>query len=160
MNPWLIVGLLIAYGASVAGVGLAAFDLGQDRQKASQAEKQALVAEAVDAAMATTASAIAGIEIKHQTIRQEIQREIRTNTVYADCRHSAGGLRSVNDALAGPGPGPAGSGELPIAADPAGRQLRGDNGNAGGSRRDVPQVPRGGAQSKQVETKAPIRSTP
>lgn len=148
MNPWLIVGLLIAYGASVATTGFVAFDLGQDRQRASQAEKQALVAEAVDAAMATTVTAIAGIEIKHQTIRQEVQREIRTNTVYADCRHSPGGLRSVNDALAGPGPGSAGSGQLPAAADPAGRQLWGDNGDAGGGSRAVPQVPRGGAQGK------------
>ena len=100
INPWLIVGLLVAWGVSIAGVGLTAFDMGQDRAKASQAEKQALVAEAVDAALATTATAIAGIEIKHQTIRQEIQREIRMNTVYADCRHSPGGLRGVNDALA------------------------------------------------------------
>ncbi len=148
INPWLIVGLLVAWGVSIAGVGLTAFDMGQDRAKASQAEKQALVAEAVDAALATAATAIAGIEIKHQTIRQEIQREIRTNTVYADCRHSPGGLRGVNDALAGAEGGSPGGGELPAAGAPAGRLIRSDNSQAGGSRGDLPQVPRGGAQGK------------
>jgi len=148
VNPWLILGLLVAWGLSVSGVGFAAFDLGQDRAKADQADKQALVAEAVDAALGVASKAIASIEIKHQTIRQEVQREIRTNTIYADCRHSPGGLRAVNDALAGPGPGPAGGGELPPAGAAAGGHIRGDNGNAGGSRGDIPQVPRGGAQGK------------
>lgn len=114
MNPWLIVAALSA----VLAAGFGGFKLGVDHETASQAREERLIGKAVEAANSASASAIAGIQVKHTTIRQELEREIRTNTFYAECKHSPVGLRSINDALAKPvGPG---SGKLP-GADAAGR---------------------------------------
>lgn len=114
MNLYLIIAGLVAVMAAGAG----GFKLGVDHEKATQVDKQALVAEAVDAANAVAAEAIAGIRVTNTTIQQEIQREIRTNTIYGDCRHTPDGLRQLNEALAPPER--AGDSKLP-GTDPAGR---------------------------------------
>lgn len=97
MNPYLIIAALVA--VMVAGAG--GFRLGVDHNKATEADKRELVAEAVDAANVAAAHAIAGIKVTNQHIYQELEREIHTNTVYADCRHGPDGLRLVNEALSG-----------------------------------------------------------
>lgn len=96
MNPWLIVAALVA----VLGAGAGGFKLGADHELAAQAREDAHVKAAVEAANTAAATAIAGIKVKNTTIHQELQREIRTNTIYAECRHSPDGLRNVNEALA------------------------------------------------------------
>lgn len=93
-------------------VGIGGFKLGVDHEAASQARDQKHITEAVDAANATAAQAIAAIKPKYTTIQNEVQREIRTNTVYADCKLPADGLRIVNQALNGGAVAPD-SGKLP-----------------------------------------------
>lgn len=114
MNPWFLVSALIA----IFVAGSAGFKLGIDHQKASEADKRELVAEAVDAANSAAAEAISQIKVTNQTIRQEVERETRTNTVYVDCRHTPAGMSGVNAALGGAEP--AGGGKLP-QTDPAKR---------------------------------------
>jgi hypothetical protein len=106
MNPYIIIVVMLA----IAGAG--GFKLGSDHEVASQAREQEHIAEAVDAATAVAAKAISELRPKYTTIRQELEREIRTETVYADCRHGASGLRLVNQAL-NAGTVPADSGKLP-----------------------------------------------
>jgi uncharacterized protein HemX len=114
MNPYLIIAALVAVLAAGAG----GFKLGAEHEIAAQAREQNHIAEAVDAATAVSAQAIAAIKPKYTTIRQELEREIRTETVYADCRHSPDGLRLLNQALNG-GAAAAGGGKLPAQAPPA-----------------------------------------
>lgn len=101
MNPYLIIAALLAVMAAGAG----GFRMGVDHEKASQLTKQELVAEAVDAANNAAATAISRIRVTNQTIRQEVERETHTNTVYVDCRHTPAGLSGVNAALSGDGGG-------------------------------------------------------
>lgn len=97
MNPLLlsiIAGLVFSGGAYLYG-----------RHEGKQAaEGEAAIAERVaeNAAKASreeAAKAIASITVKHQTIRQELEREIRTEPVYRDCAVTSSGLRSINAAL-------------------------------------------------------------
>lgn len=115
MNPYLIIAALVAVMAAGAG----GFRLGVDHEKASEADKQETVQAAVDAANQSSAKAIAGLRPIYTTIQSEVQREIQTNTVYADCRHSPDGLRLLNQALNGGAKSPSG-GELP-KVDASGR---------------------------------------
>jgi len=113
MNPYLIIAaMLVALGAGAGG-----FKLGADHQLAAQAREQNHIAEAVDAANAAAAQAIAQIKPKYTTIQNEVQREIRTNTVFADCKLPADSLRLVNQALNGGAEAP-GGGKLPGADAP------------------------------------------
>lgn len=102
MNPWLIIFSLV----SVIAAGAGGFKLGVDHELASQKREDEHVAQAVDAANAAAATAIARIKVVNQTIQNEVQREVRTNTVYSDatCAHTDNGLLSVNKALTPPGP--------------------------------------------------------
>jgi hypothetical protein len=113
MNPYLILIVI----AGFCGVSFEAFRLGVEHEKANEVEKKDLVAEAVDAANNASAAAIAAIKPKYTTINSEVQREVRTNTIYNDCHNTADGVRLLNQALSG-GAKPASDSELP-KADPA-----------------------------------------
>ena len=97
MNPY----ALLAAVCFVLGVGIGGFKLGSDHEIASQAREQKHITEAVDAATNVAAQAIANIKPKYTTIQNEVQREIRTNTVFADCKLPANSLLLVNQALNG-----------------------------------------------------------
>lgn len=110
MNVWALV---LAVAVAVAGgVG---FKLGVDHEYASQKREDAHIAEAVDAANEVAAKAISRLRPVNTTIMNEVQREIRTNTVYSnpDCSIPPDGVRLVNKALA-PRQG-ASAGQLPGA---------------------------------------------
>jgi hypothetical protein len=120
MNLYLIIAALVFYGVSVAGAGWGGFGLGVDHQKASNADRDKTMREAVDQASQKVAQAISKIKVINTTIQQEVQRETRTEPVYIDCRHTPDGLRLINAALTGARPDPSGGGKLP-SVDPAGR---------------------------------------
>lgn len=109
MNPYLIIAALV----SVFSAGAGGFRLGVDHQKASQIDKAETVAAAVEAASQSAAQAIAALKVKSTTIKSELQYEVRTNTVYADCKLTPGGLQLANQALAPTGAFTIGSGKLP-----------------------------------------------
>lgn len=54
-----------------------------------------------DAALKAAAEAIAKIEVTSEQIIQPIRTEIRTNTVYRDCKHSDDSLRNLNALITG-----------------------------------------------------------
>ena len=58
-----------------------------------------------EAALKAAARAIARIEVKSEKHIQPVVTEIRTNTVYRDCKHSDGSLRNINALIAGESPG-------------------------------------------------------
>lgn len=121
MNPWLLLAIVLGWGASVGGAFFYGEGVGEAREKAGQADREALVREVRDAGQKGAADAIAKLKPRNVTIRQELEREIQTNTVYRDCRVPPGGVRLANEALTGRAE-PAGGGELPRAdAHEAGR---------------------------------------
>lgn len=69
-----------------------------------------------DRMILATASEISKIEITNTTIRQELEREIRTEKVYLECRHTDDTVRLLNAILTGEGSSESLSGiELPAA---------------------------------------------
>ena len=118
MNPYLIIAALTASLIAVAGAGYGGFQLGVDHEKASQIDKKEMVAAAIEAANETSAKAIAGLKVKSTTITNEVQREIKTHTIYADCKLTPGGLHLANQALAPSNNFTIGGGKLP-QVDPA-----------------------------------------
>lgn len=111
MNPWLLLGIVIAWGASMWWAREDGKAAATDHCLAEQVRDANVAAIAGDA----TASAIAQLRPRITTIKQEVEREIRTNTVYADCRHSPGQLQRINEALTGAASEPAGRGLVPPA---------------------------------------------
>lgn len=110
MNPYVLLAVLIAWGASIAGTGWVSFGLGKDSELAGQAKIKQAIEETKEAAQQGAAAAIAANRPINQTIVQKVQREVQTNTVYADCRVPASGVQLANQALTGRQAEPAGGG--------------------------------------------------
>lgn len=108
MNPYLIIACL----AAILAAGAGGFRLGVDHEVAAQAREDAHIAEAVDAANASAAQAIAKLKPTYTTIQGKVRHEVETNTVYRDCKLSPDGLLLANQALAG-GTETASGGKLP-----------------------------------------------
>lgn len=114
MNPWLLLAVVLAWGASVGGAFFYGEGVGEAREKAGQKDRDDLVREVREAGQQGAAEAIAKLKPRNVTIRQEIAREIRENTVYRDCRVPADGVRLANEAITSRAE-PAGGSELPRA---------------------------------------------
>jgi hypothetical protein len=114
MNPYLIIGFLLA----LAGAGAGGFKLGDDHRTAAQAREQKHITEAVEAANNAAAQAIATLKPKYTTIQNKLEKQIETNTIYASCTHGPVGMQLVQQALNGGIP--IDSGKLP-KADTAGK---------------------------------------
>jgi hypothetical protein len=72
------------------------------------------VQQAGQASAQAAAEAIARIQVRHTTIRQEVEREIQSRVEYRECRHAPEQLQRINAALSPAGPGSApGGGRVP-----------------------------------------------
>ena len=105
MSKWIELAILLA-------TALAAFFLGQSLKQAEWDAAALLEASAKAKALDAAAAAIAKIEVTSEQIVQPLRMEIRTNTVYRDCRHSDDGLLRLNAAITGQ---PLGASKLPRA---------------------------------------------
>ncbi len=76
-----------------------AYTKGKQIERGEHTSQALLIADVREQAARGAAEAIAKIEVKNVTIKQEIQREILTNTVYRDCQHNDVGMQLVNEAL-------------------------------------------------------------
>lgn len=85
---------LCAWAASV----WFAYSFGQDAEIASQAREAKAAASATEAAASAAASAIARLEVRHATIRQQAETIIREVPVYRDCAHDDRMLDAINAA--------------------------------------------------------------
>lgn len=93
-----LAGILLAVGSSVF-VGYKAYKMGGEANELEHQKADALAREISDKAIAVAAAEIGKIEIRHQTIRQEVQREVIEKPVFRDCRNTADSFRLLNDAL-------------------------------------------------------------
>lgn len=109
-----LIAALIAV-AAVTGAYFYGVSAGKDACAAAEAREDRIAQLATDAAATSTAKAIAQIEVRNVTIKQETQREVETRTVYRDCRHSPEQLQRLNATLTGDEGQPAGPGLVPSA---------------------------------------------
>lgn len=114
MNPTLILVVVVLWGASVTGSFFCGQGIGKDGEIARQASIDKAIIETRTAALEGAADAIAKIKVTNTTIRGRTDTIIRNDPVYVECKHSADGLRNINEALTGR-PGPPGDGNLPGA---------------------------------------------
>lgn len=109
---------LIAAGAVAVGAFAGTFfygvHVGEQGAEADQARDDRVAKVAYEAGQKGAAEVIAKLKPRNVTIRQELEREIQTNTVYSDCRVPANGVRLINEAIAG-GAERAGDRQLPRA---------------------------------------------
>lgn len=108
---------LLAIVLAFAGGTWYGTGLGEDREYAKRAREDAIVQGVKDAAAIGAAQAIAKNKPRNVTIRQEAEREIRTEIQYRDCVNTPDQLRNINEALTGKQE-PAGDRKLPRAVAP------------------------------------------
>lgn len=118
MTPivWVAVGGVLATALAFGGGVAVGMGLGEDKEYAKRAREDSIVEKATVAFDKAAGEHIAKIKPRNVTIRQETEREIKTNTVYADCRVPPAGVRLANEAITGaPGAEPAGGRVVPKA---------------------------------------------
>lgn len=138
MNPYVALGVAAVWAASIGGAYQHGRSTGEDKCNAAEAARETATRETREAAQQGAADAIAKLKPRNVTIRQETEREIRTNTVYADCKLPAAGVRLANEAITGVRPEPAGDGELPRPGAAVGRHDGGTASQGGGAGQSIP----------------------
>lgn len=98
------IALILAVLGSYVGTYFYGEHNGSIKEHARQMDEAKLVQDVQEAANLSAAKAIANIEVKNTTIKQEVQREILEKPVYRECRHDAIGLSLINAALTGTEP--------------------------------------------------------
>jgi hypothetical protein len=118
MNPYVLLALMIGWGASVGGAGWYGMGLGEDRIIAKQASDDKIRQQTFDDAQRGAAAAIAANKPINNTIVQKVQREVQTNTIYTTCRVPASGLQLANEAITGQPTKPASGVSVPSSDTP------------------------------------------
>lgn len=113
VNPWVLLAIVLAWGASVTGSFFYGQDIGRDAEIAGQAKIKQAIEETKQAAQQGAADAIAALKPVNTTIVQKVQREITQNTIYRDCRVPADGVQLANQAITGRSPEPSGGVVVP-----------------------------------------------
>jgi len=106
MNPWLTLGLLVFWIASVAGAYVKGFDRAQDKARAEYAgHLEKAVADANEDALIDMEAAReagqreAAVRTKVVTLTNEVERVIREKPAPADCRLQPDTLKLLNVAI-------------------------------------------------------------
>lgn len=118
VNLYVILGLVIAWGASLGGAFFYGENVGKDSEIAGQAKINKAVTDTRAAAQLGAADAIAQIKVTNTTVRGKTETIVRENVVYRDCRHAPDSVRAINSALAGTAAEPAGGGVVPAPDTP------------------------------------------
>lgn len=109
---WLLLAAGIAWAGSGGAAYLAGRSDGRALEQAAAAREGDIEQRATAAASRAAAEAIAAIEIRHVTVRQRVETEIRDRPVYRDCQHADRVLDDINEAITGQ---PARGRQLPAA---------------------------------------------
>ena len=91
----LFIGLFV-WTASIGGAVWWGYGIGDDHATAAKEREERIGRTAGEKAGQAAAAAIAKIEVKNVYTRQELEREVRTNTVFADCRSGDAAVRLLN----------------------------------------------------------------
>lgn len=112
LNPWVLLGLVVAWCASVGGAFFYGQGIGRDGEIAGQAKIKQAIEDTREQAQQGAAQAIARIEVKNVTINRKLETVVRENPVFRDCRSGADSMRLFNSGIPGYTE-PAGGGIVP-----------------------------------------------
>lgn len=113
INPWALLAVLVAWVASVVGAFFYGEGIGRDMEVAIQAREDKVVAVATEAAASAAAHAISKLTVRHTTVTNKLETEIREKPIYRDCRSGAAAVELFNSTLPPDTLDPAGRGFLP-----------------------------------------------
>lgn len=115
-SPTIVLAAILAIGVS-GGLGYRhGVETTENSIAADIAREEQLAQSLYDKMIWATASEISKIEIVNTTIRQELEREIRIEKVYLECKHTDDTVRLLNAILTGDGSSESfGNIELPAA---------------------------------------------
>jgi hypothetical protein len=116
MNPWALLAIVLAVGALTSGAYVRGRRDGENAEIASRQRVEDVRIAATEAAASAVASGLARMKVTNTTIHQTLEKEIRENTVYRDCRSGPGpvGLLNSTSGVA-PAASTAGGDQLPAA---------------------------------------------
>ena len=121
-NPWLILGALLTVASAIGGAYVKGRSDGRAVEIAQRVTLEEVARVSREAAMEGAAHKIAEIEVKHVTVRQQLETQIREKPVYRDCFADQRVFDTVNEAITG-NPAPSQS-ELPAAGGDGGTNVR------------------------------------
>jgi uncharacterized protein (DUF849 family) len=121
-NPWVLLTAGLALAGAVGGAYIKGRSDGRAVEIAGRVTLEEVARTAREAAIAGAAEKIASIEVKHVTVRQQLETQIREKPVYRDCIADQRVLDTVNEAITGNTA--AGSSELPAASADDGANVR------------------------------------
>lgn len=113
MNPYIILASVAVFAALTGGAYYQGRKDGEANVIAQEAREEKIAKISYENASRASADAISKIEVKNVYQKQILEREVRENVVYRECKHSSAGLRGVNSALSGNAAEPTGDSELP-----------------------------------------------
>lgn len=96
MSPYVLLGGVGVWVASVAGTAWVAYGAGRNAEIAKHATQEEIVRAVRVAMVDEAASAIAGISVKNTTIRQTLETKTREVPYPVDCRLQPDVLRLLN----------------------------------------------------------------
>ena len=117
MNPAAVLCALITLIAGAGVVYVKGRADGRAVERDKHAAELSIEVRATAAAASAAADAISRIEVKHVTIRQALETQVREVPVFRDCHLPADSLRNLNAALTGAEPASA-AGSVPAASAP------------------------------------------
>ena len=101
LNPYLVLAI-VSISIASAGTGYwRGVKNTTNRIEATEARLERTRQEVYDAALAATAAEISKIKIVNTTVRQELEREVRTEKIYAQCSHSDNTFGLLNAVIKG-----------------------------------------------------------
>ena len=131
INPWIVLGIVLAWGGSLGLAGWKSYGAGRNAEIVKQESDEALMRQTREAAQQGAADAIANIKVTSTTINREIQTLVRTDVVYRDCRHAPDVMRLLEAIRVGLDP--AATSKLRDAATADGRVIRSNDTRVRGS---------------------------
>lgn len=138
INPYILLAVVIAWGATLGGAGWIAYGAGRDAEIADRVSDEDLARKVAEAAQQGAADEIAKLKPQHTTIVRNLEKEVRTVTDYSKCRHSADGMRAITEAFTGADASGQGDVRLPDTA--AGGYIRSNEPGLRASRDNLPRV--------------------
>ena len=101
MNPYVVLGAVVVWGATAAGAFWYGTDVGRDGEIAKQAAIEQAIRDTRQAALEGAADAISKIKVTNTTVQGKTETIVRERTVYSNCVHDPDLMRIINEALTG-----------------------------------------------------------
>jgi hypothetical protein len=101
VHPYAIFAAVLVWAGSTGGAFFYGQHTGALAEKVTQDRIDKSVNDTREAGQQGAAAAIAKLKPVNRTIVQKAEKEIRENTVYAECRVPTAGVRLANEAITG-----------------------------------------------------------